>query len=217
MLFPLLTAILTISLASTCPPKEQIYPCTCESSDYSKDIRCSNIDNDSDLLNAANALKGMKHINSFTIENAVLNYIPYDLFEGVNLVELEFLKSSIMAFTDTDVAFKGLEDSLEILLITECSFMNTWDWSVLKTMKKLMRLDIVEGDMVSIDEDVREISSLNLKDISFSRNRIAHIYDYAFADFTELMVLTLSNNLIEEVKRSMLPNPANQLLHIDLG
>lgn len=219
-MLPLLFAFISaVSLVISCPLKEKIYPCTCQSDGYdsAKDIVCRGIVNDADLSNALTSLKGMKNIYSLVIDDAILNYIPHDLFADIHLLELEFLASSIMKFTDTDVAFQGLEDSLEILLVSKCSFTNSWDWSLLKNMKKLMRLEITEGDLESIEDDVKEISSLNMKDIDFSHNRISHVYEYAFANFTELTFLSLSNNLVGEVKRTMLPNPAPNLVQIDLG
>lgn len=208
---------LMLSAATSCPTQEALLPCVCESSDTSKYITCSNIDNDLKLSTAVNSLRGMKNIYSFTIEDSTLNYIPHDLFEGIELVELEFLSMSLMAFTDTDVAFIGLENSLEILIVTECDFMNSWDWSLLKNMKKLVKLDIIGGDLMSIGDDVEEISNLHMKDISFDKNKISYIYDYAFSKFAELKFLSLRSNLIEEVKRSMLPNPAPELMHLDLS
>lgn len=217
MLIGCILFIVNFLKVTSCPPRETIYPCTCEQSDYSKYITCEGIMNDNELLDVTAALQGVKDIYSFTIQDAALNYIPHDLFHGMNLVELEFSSSSIMEFSDTDAAFEGLENSLEILTISDCSFMNEWDWSLLRNMRKLMRLDITGGDIEGIDETIHELRSFNLKEINFSQNKISHIYDFAFANFSDLQHLLLSNNLIKEVKRSMLPNPAPNLLQIDLS
>ena len=206
--------IVLFSKVTSCPPKENLYPCTCESSGYSKYIRCEGMVNDEELLQAVVALRGVKDIFSFIIQDAALHYIPHDLFKGTEIVELEFSASSIMQFSDTDVAFEGLEDTLEILSITDCNFMNEWDWSLLRNLRNLMRIDIIGGDLQGVDETIKELSSFNLKDINFSRNQISRVYDYAFTNFSEL---GLDNNLIKEVKRSMMPNPAPNLIQIDFS
>ncbi|GFY46803.1 uncharacterized protein TNIN_132291 [Trichonephila inaurata madagascariensis] len=207
-----------LGLTTGCPPKESIYPCTCEwpSSEGSAFVTCAKLDNEHDLMQATSSLAGRRsYIYSFLIEDSIFNFIPSDAFKGLKFAELEIKSTSFRALTDTDVAFEGLENHLEILLMTSCTLMNEWDWTIFKNLKKLTRLEIVDGNLGSI-EDLDKISAFDLSFIRFDKNSITDIHPNAFAHFKNITVLSLAENAIEEVMRSMLPDPALELKDFDI-
>lgn len=209
---------ITITTVTSCPRKEDLAPCHCEWPDHegSAYITCSGLDNEQDLTNAARSLKGKAYVYSFTIDKSNFNFIPNDAFKGLQFVELEIRDSNLMALTDTDEAFVGLEEHLEILMMTDCTFMNEWDWAILRNLRKLMRLDIVGGDLENIGEELMKINITSVQDIAFSKNKISFIYDHAFVTFKNIRFMHLDHNEIKELKRSMLPNPALELMDFDI-
>lgn len=206
-------ALLILPLVTTCPPSKQIHPCTCSD----QTIFCSGLENDQVLSDVVYALKTwMKKLYSFTIKNSNFMYIPHDIFSNVEFQEFQIVESSFMALTDTDVAFEGLEDSLTQLVITDSDMLNSWDWMALKNLKKLLKIQI-DVDLEIVSEEITRLTSVNLMDISLNKNQINYIHDLAFANFKQLLSVSLRNNLITEIKRSMFPNPATLLEKLDLG
>lgn len=205
--------LLILPLISACPPSKHIEPCTCSN----EQIFCSGLENDQILSDVVYALKTwMKKLYSFTIKNSNFIYIPHDTFSNVNFQEFQIVESSFMALTDTDVAFEGLEDSLVSLVITDSDMLNPWDWMVLKNLKKLLKIHI-DVDLLIVSEEIEQLTSVNLMDISLAKNQINYIHDFAFANFKQLLSVSLRSNLIPEIKRSMFPNPAPLLQKLDIG
>lgn len=208
-----IATLLILPLISACPPSKHIEPCTC----VDEQIFCSGLENDQVLSDVVYALKTwMKKLYSFTIKNSNFIYIPHDIFSNVNFQEFQIVESSFMALTDTDVAFEGLEDNLVALVITDSDMLNPWDWMALKNLKKLLKIHI-DVDLSIVSKDIEQLTSVNLMDISLAKNQINYIHDTAFANFKQLLSVSLRSNLITEIKRSMFPNPAPLLQKLDLG
>ncbi|GIY65485.1 uncharacterized protein CEXT_687381 [Caerostris extrusa] len=94
--------------------------------------------------------------------------------------------------------------------------MSDWDWTLFRNLKKLTTLDIVGVNLESL-EDLETINITSIIKIAFSHNRISFIHPSAFSNFKELRLLSLDNNFISVIKRSMLPNPALELTDLDLS
>ncbi|GFT44310.1 uncharacterized protein NPIL_532881 [Nephila pilipes] len=217
MLLAVFSFMLLHGLTTGCPKKEDLFPCTCEwpSSEGNAYVTCAKLDNEHDLMQATSSLAGRSYVYSLVIEDSIFNFIPADAFKGLKFAELEIKDTVFRALTDTDVAFEGLENYLEFLIMTRCTLMNEWDWTIFRNLKKLTRLEIVEADLGSI-EDLDKLNISSITRIVFDKNRISYIYPHAFASFKDLTVLSLAENAIEEVKRTMLPNPALELLDFDI-
>ncbi|XP_035212553.1 oplophorus-luciferin 2-monooxygenase non-catalytic subunit-like [Stegodyphus dumicola] len=205
-----------LSLAQSCPSSENLYPCTCKMEHNTADIICSRLDNEQDLVNAASALKMRNYIERFKIENSNFNFIPHNAFINVKFQDLELENSNMFSLTDTDVAFEGMEDTLQALVISNSSLLNTWDWSVLRKLRALRKIEISGGDLESVNKDIEEINN-GMLIIVLSNNKISRIYDTAFSKFKNLLILELNNNFLTEVKREIIPNPAVLLRKIDLS
>ncbi|XP_015914555.1 peroxidasin-like [Parasteatoda tepidariorum] len=214
------TIILFLFCLSTnaCPRKEDLYPCTCDwqTSGNSASVTCVKLENDQDLLRSAKSLIGKSYVNSIVIQDSAFNYIASDTFKGLKFAELEIRDSTLMALTDSDVAFKGLEEHLETLKMDKCVLLSQWDWSIFRNLKKLNTLEIKHGALESI-EDLGKINLSNLKRLSFPGNRIDFIHDDAFSDNKKLVHVFLNDNNISTLKRTMFPNPASELQEINLN
>lgn len=218
MMLVVFSFTLLLGLTTGCPPKEDLFPCTCEwpSAEGYAYVTCTKLDNEHDLMQAASSLVGRSYVYSILIEDSIFNFIPSDAFKGLKFSELEIKDTTFRALTDTDVALQGLEDYLEFLIMTNCTLMNEWDWTIFKDLKKLTRLEIIDGNLGSI-EDLDKINTFGLTYIRFDKNRISFIHTHAFENFKNLTVLSLAENAIEEVKRTMLPNPALELRDFDIS
>lgn len=119
-----------------------------------------------------------------------------------------------MSLSDSDVAFEGLEDTLTEIRATDAKFIAQWDWQQLQHLKKLHLIDINWILMGSISEIFPELP--NLKFLGITHAEISFIIPYAFQSLKELQVLKMAGNDISEVARNMLPDPAYNLISIDL-
>ncbi|GFS48027.1 uncharacterized protein TNIN_475501 [Trichonephila inaurata madagascariensis] len=199
-----------------CPPAELIAPlCTCRDFHDSM-MTCSNVFNGDDLLDPLQALMGRKYkIFSFEINNSSLLYIPHNLFKGAHIEKIRFLKSEIMALSDIDIAFEGLEDTLTELRATNAHYGAQWDWQQLRNLRQLKLLDLNFIVLGSITQAFPNLKNLNA--LGITNAEIQDIVDYAFADLPALRIFNMMKNQISEVKRSMLPMPALELTFIDLS
>lgn len=128
--------------------------------------------------------------------------------------QIHFLNSEVMALSDTDIAFEGLENSLTELRATKASYVAHWDWNQLRNLKALELIDVANVELGSISARFPALNKL--KFLGITNAHIYFIIQYAFADLKELTVLNLKGNEISEVNRNMFPEPAYNLLSIDL-
>ncbi|GBO08926.1 hypothetical protein AVEN_249696-1 [Araneus ventricosus] len=199
-----------------CPPAEWIAPhCVCKNNNGDAVMTCSNFYNPDDLMKPLQMVSAKKyHIFSIQINNSSLLYIPHNAFKGGNFERIRFYQSEVMSLSDNDIAFEGLEDTLEELRTTEASYVTQWDWQQLRRLQKLRLIDINMINMGSVDEVFPPLK--NLEALGITKAGLTYIVDFAFENLSGLKILNLMDNSIKEVTRSMLPNPASKLLFLDL-
>ncbi|KFM64466.1 Reticulon-4 receptor, partial [Stegodyphus mimosarum] len=193
---------------SSCPPPEKIYPCTC----FGFEMVCSNMHSHDDLIYPIQATV-KKSVYLLRIYNSKLMYIPSGIFKDTNYREIYFTGTELTSFSDSDVAFSGLEHSLNGIFISNIQYVDRWDWSQLSNLLKLQRLVVSQSTMYSIDQ---AITMPLISSLSFTQARISFIYDKAFSALENMMTLVLQGNKINELKRSMFPKPCH-LQYLDLS
>lgn len=119
-----------------------------------------------------------------------------------------------MAFSDNDVAFEGLEDSLTELRSSGAEYVAQWDFRELRNLKSLSLIDVHSMVLESIDDPFPHLPALTA--LGIIRAKISYIVDNAFSDLPKLTVFNMQENEIAEVKRNMFSDPANNLAIIDL-
>ncbi|XP_055932283.1 leucine-rich repeats and immunoglobulin-like domains protein 1 [Argiope bruennichi] len=200
-----------------CPPEDWIEPyCTCQSHFGDAVMTCSNLYCPDELLKPLQMVSVKKyHIFSLQIENSSLLYIPHNAFKGGNFERIRFFRSEIMSLSDIDIAFEGLEETLDELRATEANFVTQWDWQQLRRMNKLRLIDINMINLGSIDQVFPPLKSLNA--LGITKAGISYIVDHAFENLSALRILSLVDNNIEDITRNMLPNPAPELAFLDFS
>nr|XP_042901170.1 TLR4 interactor with leucine rich repeats-like [Parasteatoda tepidariorum] len=131
------------------------------------------------------------------------------------LFQIYFKNSQVMALTDSDLAFEGLENSLEEIIATSTQYVTTWDWSQLRNLKKLWAIEVDNIGMHTLDNEFPHLQYMSLLKISSAK--ISFLHPDAFSGLPNLTVLIFKQNEISKFKRSMLPDPANKLHHLDLS
>lgn len=201
-----------------CCPENPVPPCTCRMIGYHAGIiTCQNVQNEVELVKSLRSMTAANvTIRTVEIFDAAINFLPSDAFKGLVFPKLYIAGSEMVSLSDSDVAFEGLEDCLETLIVQECLLHSGWSWHHLKNLKVLTELHTMHAGLEDIGEDVKDIAHLNITNLFFTKDQISYIADTAFATFRNLVTLSLKMNEIETLKRSMLPNPAYNLQQLIL-
>ncbi|XP_015914571.1 oplophorus-luciferin 2-monooxygenase non-catalytic subunit [Parasteatoda tepidariorum] len=215
IIFNIFILIVYLLIVDACPSQEDLYPCSCFWNGVAH-VTCTKLENNHDLINAARSLVGKNYKQSITIQNSVFNFIPSDAFKGLKVAELEIQNSTLMALTDADFAFEGLEDYLQVLRMENFKLLGEWSWSVLSKLNQLKTLEIKNGELENI-EDLGKINLENLNTIDFTNNGISFLHDNAFANSRTVRNIIIRHNEIAILKRTMLPNPAIALVVLNLS
>ncbi|GFQ71395.1 toll-7 [Trichonephila clavata] len=211
-----LCIISLLSVALGCY-QEFIPPCSCRSfNSLTLEITCKDATDIEQLQVSLHKFQNSP-IRTLYIINSSLQYLPSTIFSSFNIERLHFVNCTFNALTDSDVAFVGLEKSLKNLTVEESTIYSGWNWKHLKKLTGLMEIRTVKAGLDEIDWDIADISLLNLLSLQLMQDSISYIDDWAFARFKALKVFSLKNNLIPEVKRSMFPDPATNLIQINLS
>ena len=132
----------------------------------------------------------------------------------LSLFQIRFINSQVMAFSDSDVAFQGLEETLKEFKAINSEFFAQWDWNQFRNLHHLTLIGIESAPLGAIESSFPLLPTL--ESLGISQAEISFIVDYAFANLPKLSILSLKENKISELKRNMLPNPAEYLVNIDL-
>ncbi|XP_023211790.1 connectin-like [Centruroides sculpturatus] len=209
----LLLSIYKIScetLKNECPEMEKFPSCTCEKVLlHGLKFVCNEFLNIAYMKTELRELDGKFNIYFLEIWNSVLNYLPTSLFRWVQMKQLKIFDSIIMGLED-EVA-NVPEEKLERLTFNNTEGVDSWRWSSLSSLQNLWSIEIRNSDFSSVNEDFALISPIKLALIDLSNNNIDFIDEYAFSPFKKLYDITLNNNKINKISRTMFPNPANFL------
>ncbi|XP_015914167.2 leucine-rich repeat and immunoglobulin-like domain-containing nogo receptor-interacting protein 3 [Parasteatoda tepidariorum] len=203
------------AIAQRCPPEEDLSPsCNCRAFDTFSMMTCNNIMNAEELIAPIKAAEGYEML-AINIEDSSLLYIPGEIFKNTRFAKIRFANSQVMALSDSELAFEGLENELEEIRATGAHYITTWDWSQLRNLKKLSLIDVNNIGMGSLDNEFPRLETLTALGISSAD--LSFIHPDAFRELPNVDLLVLKNNAISEMSRSMFPNPAKKLYHLDLS
>lgn len=203
-------------LIKTCPPPEDIPQCTCDWK-VGLYITCSELYSPWDLKSISSVLSKYNVI-SLRLDESYLMYWPKDMFSQLRLKKIEMYNSEVLGLESDDgkEMFEGLETSLDSIYFYNVTGMDTWRWSAFTALKALRDFTIRRGDLVTLTKNFASISPSSIATIRFEYNKINSIHKNAFSNHVGLEEWDLGGNEIEEIDRSMLPKPANNLKSIKL-
>lgn len=198
----------------SCPSAEDLAPCTCKRMAYGLHVVCANFDDSSSLV------KGFKILRDYKVQNVLLHgltlkdLLPNDLFDGLEISELRVEKSKLRF---PEPAFSGLDESLHILNVAQNTMIKNSEIPFsLARLNKLTELNIKKNPLGTVKNHflngkVPSVTSLKLDD-----DEITDIENNAFANLTHLYSISIAENRIKNVERTMFPRPAPNLKTIDL-
>lgn len=117
-----------------------------------------------------------------------------------------------MSFSESDVAFQGLEETLSIFSTNLARFPVHWNWNKFRYLHHLTLIRVSKSTLESIETPFPHLPKLKV--LVLENVSIEYIVDFAFAKLHQLFRLWLQGNKIIELMRNMFPNPAVHLRYI---
>jgi Leucine-rich repeat (LRR) protein len=140
--------------------------------------------------------------------NVDINKLAEKCLNGLIVNNLVFKEGGLNADTrnnskNNDKIFDGLKPEklfvltfLDVVLQTETSVMN---WKVFEYFKELKAIHIENGTLNSLDNDFYLIPHQNILTITFNNNKLEKIEKSVFNDWNQLKMMTINDNLIEDL------------------
>lgn len=128
--------------------------------------------------------------------------------------QINFDNTEIMSLSESDTAFKGLEEYLIVLGAYDVKYVSEWDFGQLRNLKNLRRLSFHLMPLDAVDHPLPKMPELTILDITSAE--ISYIVDEAFSNLPKLTYFLMNGNRLKEIKRNMFSNPAKYLKSIDL-
>ncbi|GFY57235.1 hypothetical protein TNIN_324671 [Trichonephila inaurata madagascariensis] len=199
---------------SECPKSEDISPCTCKTISIGLHVVCAKFNSSASLTKALGSLKHRRVFLILFHALYITDTLPDDLFDDIQVREVH-VEESRLHFAEP--AFSGLESSLNILNVAQNTRIKSEERFSLAKLPKLTKLQILYNGLYRVRDDWLNEKIPNVHTIVLDWNEISVIEDNAFSNLASLKLISLSENRIKNVKRSMFPQPALQLSRIDLS
>lgn len=197
----------------SCPTPEDLAPCTCKRLAYGLHVVCANFDKNSDLI------KALKVLRDYEVQKVLLHglylteILPTDLFDGLQISEIRVEKSKLRF---SQPAFTGLDESLSILNVAQHSLIKSTEEFSLARLNKLTELNIKSNRLGKVRDQWLNGKIPNVHTIVLDENEISEVESTAFQGLPQLKSISMADNRIKTVSRSMFPRPATALQKIDL-
>lgn len=176
-------------------------------------VMCANFENNADLIRAFKVLRDYQ-VQKVLLHGLTLKEVlPSDLFDGMEISEIRVEKSKLKF---SQPAFTGLDDSLHILNVAQHSMIKSNENFSLAKLNKLRNLNIKANPLATVTDKWLNGKIPNVETIVLDEDEIKVIEDNAFAYLPHLKSISIADNRIKVIKRSMFPRPAIALTKIDL-
>ncbi|XP_076354677.1 protein artichoke-like [Tachypleus tridentatus] len=198
--------ILMASWSFSCPPPENIAPCTCQRMFLKFQLNCKNIFSSSILEEVFEQTVGYR-IDSFQLEDSSFPYFSQRLFQLLKPSSIILTGNAILSLAEPGhLPFEGLEDSLEYISVSRGQYMNDWNWSRFTELRSLTSILLSSGDLSHIGPTMFRGNLPSLLYLTIKSNHVHSIDKLAFSSLESLQGLALWDNSITSIERSMFPN-----------
>ncbi|GIY80770.1 uncharacterized protein CEXT_460271 [Caerostris extrusa] len=206
-----------LSATQVCPPPEDVQPCSCFGTTYILTAHCNGVSSLDQLKNSVKGFQGTK-LYIFTITSSSVEYLPSDIFENLTIQHLSISKSSMSRIANLgDPQFKGLERSLQSLTITDTFTRDhPFAYVFMDHLKALMTMDLRKNHVEVLHNEWFKNGLPDLRILRFVECQIRRVGYRALQKLHNLRILDLSDNMINYIPRTALPQPATSLEELNL-
>ncbi|XP_067140156.1 leucine-rich repeat and immunoglobulin-like domain-containing nogo receptor-interacting protein 1 [Centruroides vittatus] len=211
----ILISELVYGLIHRCPSPELIHPCICtQNQERYVSMKCGKMDFKKWIEHAKNFQPTL--IDLFEVSDLKLDFVSKGTFQKLWIHDL-ILKNCEMNKCDLFYSLQGLQDSLRMLVLENCTI---GEW-IESNGNSFIHLEILKisnlRSAIDINEIIPNFPRKNLIQIELSKCEINHLKDKSLSKFNRLEKLELMDNKLKFVRRNVLPRPALHLKYYGLS
>lgn len=208
-----LSQSIVLGLEYDCPEPNVIFPCYCEDEDGDPTVFCNHMTTPEQIYEGVKGLEGYRIYKISFFMNWVLEPIKYDAFNGLTIERILFENSTISL---TAPQFQGLNKLISIHLRAIYNKTNPIVPLDLEHLKDLREIIFEKNKITTLPNDWLKSVPESLRSVTIEANTIVSMEDEVLSKVKKLTFLVLESNRIVIIKRSMFPQPANDLRSLNL-
>ncbi|KAF8768112.1 leucine-rich repeat and immunoglobulin-like domain-containing nogo receptor-interacting protein 1 [Argiope bruennichi] len=191
----------TIIYTDTQCTSETLEPCK-QHPAFAESIYCENIN---DIKTFVRVLRcgSRKNMQEVFLEKSSLDYLPLYILDFCGFIFLNVKSVVLDKLLEGNVFIK-----LQQLHLDNVLFRRAWSWEPLKVLERLLRFSVVNMPVQVLNGTLVDNLTDKLKSLILTSTNTTAISDNALQKFTDLEYVSIQNNEITELKRSMFPKPA---------
>ncbi|GFT80508.1 LRRCT domain-containing protein [Nephila pilipes] len=187
-----------------CPPAQLVAPCICSAGPHPH-LTCENID-DVEVLRKIFEKTSKYMFKEVHIEFSVLQYLPHDMFQGVDIRELHLKNVTLVQLFDEPP--QNLQ-TVEILHIENTNVFRGMTWELLQNFTRLRILNIYFNSIPSLGSDFSDQVSDSLEQISFYDTETELLKPGVFMGYRDLDKVAFDRCGITTLTRNIFRRPSN--------
>ncbi|XP_028966496.1 slit homolog 3 protein [Galendromus occidentalis] len=209
-------------------PEIEFSNCTCSTSETSNRadkfsvplstrvvIRCTSVFSVEALTKLMRNLRGKKIDAVHIMDSPIGPAIPANIFTAIPLTEVTLSNVNISSLSSSgSTPFLGLERSLKSLALRHCSMSYDVSLEKLTSLSQIEQIDLSFNSLQFVKSRWFSVPPVKLKSLILKGNHIEALEDHALRNARELIHLDLSENRIQGLRRTMLPDSI-EILHLE--
>ncbi|GBO05064.1 hypothetical protein AVEN_110987-1, partial [Araneus ventricosus] len=140
------------------------------------------------------------------IEYSTLQYLPYDIFETVRVIELYLKNVTLTQLFDRP---PQALDELRTLHIENSRVMRGIIWQILEPLKSLRILNVYYNSIKTLGSEFSNYATKDLEQLTFYGTETKTIKPGTFANFTKLDKIAVDACKLSTLTRDIFPTPFN--------
>ncbi|GBO05535.1 hypothetical protein AVEN_270662-1 [Araneus ventricosus] len=187
-----------------CPEPEGIRPCVCTQAPFTY-LLCQKITDAEELRNVFIHSERYRY-KEVHIEYSTLQYLPYDIFETVRVIELYLKNVTLTQLFDRP---PQALDELRTLHIENSRVMRGIIWQILEPLKSLRILNVYYNSIKTLGSEFSNYATKDLEQLTFYGTETKTIKPGTFANFTKLDKIAVDACKLSTLTRDIFPTPFN--------
>ncbi|GFY46917.1 uncharacterized protein TNIN_200701 [Trichonephila inaurata madagascariensis] len=192
------------NVKSECPPEENIQPCRCETPN-DPTIVCSEItkmETINDVFEKSNDIR----FKYFILENSALQYLPASSLVSKRVLGLMIINTTLTGLFDE---VPSSSNTVEIFSLNDVVIQRAIQWSMFQKLTKLKAIQFIDITIKKLGKDFISNITQGINIIFLSGNKMTSVAEGAFVNLNNLEFLSILNNDLKTLTRSMFGRPAS--------
>lgn len=180
---------------------DNLEPCRKHPS-YPESMFCENINDIQTFVNVIRC-SSKKHMQEVFLEKSTLDFLPLYTLDFCGFFFLNVKSVVLSKLLEGNVLVRLQQLHLDAVIVK-----NPWTWEPLSVLKKLLRFSVANMRVSALDGRLVDHLTDKLRSLILTTTNTTEISEYALEKFADLEYISVQNNEISELRRSMFPSPA---------